>query len=333
MKKIKAVDLFCGGGGLSQGLSEAGFDIKAAYDWWEPALNFYNHNIKGHSAYKLDLLDVHLAVKTISKWHPDIIVGGPPCQDFSSAGKRDENGGRANLTLSYAEIVKQVSPKYFLMENVDRALKSRTLAKAREIFRDAGYNLSIAVLDASLCGAPQRRKRTIIVGTKDHPSNIMIPLYMDAQAKKPMTIRDYVGESFGIDFYYRHPRSYARRGVFSIDEPSPTVRGVNRPVPRGYPGHPGDAAPVDDNLRPLTTKERSILQTFPAEWEMIGTKHEVEQIIGNAVPVKLGTFVGKAIISYLSSAKLREVIDRRALDWSSNEEPYLQKSERDDIEE
>ncbi len=333
MKKIKAVDLFCGGGGLSQGLSEAGFDIKAAYDWWEPALNFYNHNIKGHSAYKLDLLDVPLAVKTISKWSPDIIVGGPPCQDFSSAGKRDENGGRANLTLSYAEIVKQVSPKYFLMENVDRALKSRTLAKALEIFRGAGYHLSIAVLDASLCGAPQRRKRTIIVGTKDHPSNIMIPLYMDAQAKKPMTIRDYVGESFGIDYYYRHPRSYARRGVFSIDEPSPTVRGVNRPVPRGYPGHPGDAAPVDENLRPLTTKERSILQTFPEEWEMVGSKHEVEQIIGNAVPVKLGAFVGKAIISYLSSAKLRDVIDRRAASWNSTEEPYLQKGERDDTEE
>lgn len=226
-----------------------------------------------------------------------MIVGGPPCQDFSSAGKRDESGGRAELTTAYAQIVCKVRPQLFIMENVDRAIKASIYQKALNMFADAGYHLTIAVLDASLCGVPQKRKRVVVVGSLKKASVSLTDIYKEMQSDKPMTIRDYLGNSLGIDFYYRHPRSYARRGIFSIDEPSPTVRGVNRPIPSGYLGHPGDAAPVaTKNLRPLTTKERSLIQTFPAEWVMVGAKSEVEQIIGNAVPVKLGEFVGRAIM-------------------------------------
>ena len=96
MNKFRTVDLFCGGGGLSQGLQNAGFDIVAAFDAWNPAVDFYNQNIKGHFAYNQDLSDTDDAVRQIMQWHPSVIVGGPPCQDFSSAGKRDENGGKRN---------------------------------------------------------------------------------------------------------------------------------------------------------------------------------------------------------------------------------------------
>ena len=114
-----------------------------------------------------------------------------------------------------------------------------------------------------------------------------------------MTLREFFGDELGIEFYYRHPRSYARRGIFSIDEPSPTVRGVNRPIPNGYPGHDGDAAPVNTpGLRPLTTKERSRIQTFPARWDLVGAKSDLEQIIGNAVPVNLGAFIGNALTEF-----------------------------------
>ena len=296
MNKFRTVDLFCGGGGLSQGLQNAGFDIVASFDFWIPAIDFYNQNIKGHSAYQQDLSNVEESVERIRKWKPSVIVGGPPCQDFSSAGKRDENGGRAELTIAYARIVTAIRPQLFVMENVDRALKALTYKQAIKIFADAGYHMTIAVLDASLCGVPQKRKRVVVVGSLKEPAKSLVEVYRQMQSDTPMTIRDYLGDSLGIDYYYRHPRSYARRGVFSIDEPSPTVRGVNRPIPGGYAGHPGDAAPVNTpNLRPLTTKERSLIQTFPREWELVGAKSEVEQIIGNAVPVKLGEFIGNAI--------------------------------------
>ena len=293
---MRIVDLFCGGGGLSYGLSEAGHEVVAAFDWWQPALDFYNHNIHGHQAYKLDLSNVELSVAEIRKWRPQVIVGGPPCQDYSSAGKRDENGGRASLTTSYAKIVTAIRPRMFVMENVERAIKTRTYRDALRIFKEAGYGLAVAVLDASLCGAPQARKRIVVVGGLNIDTSAIIDIYRAHQSHEPMTLRDYFGDELGVEYYYRHPRSYARRGIFSIDEPSPTVRGVNRPVPNGYPGHKGDAAPRDaPNLRPLTTRERSRIQTFPQEWELIGSKSDVEQIVGNAVPCALGEFVGVAL--------------------------------------
>lgn len=296
MNKFRTVDLFCGGGGLSQGLQNAGFDVVASFDFWNAAIDFYNQNIKDHHAYQQDLSNVAESVERIKKWNPAVIVGGPPCQDFSSAGKRDEDGGRAALTISYAKIVTTIRPQLFIMENVDRALKAQTYRQAIKIFADAGYHMTIAVLDASLCGVPQKRKRVVVVGSLKEPSISLVEVYKKNQSKEPMTVRDYFGDSLGIDYYYRHPRSYARRGVFGVDEPSPTVRGVNRPIPKGYEGHPGDAAPVSTpNLRPLTTKERSLIQTFPKEWVLDGAKSEVEQIIGNAVPVKLAEFIGRAI--------------------------------------
>ena len=297
MNKFRTVDLFCGGGGLSQGLQDAGFDIVASFDFWTPAIDFYNRNIKGHSAYQQDLSNIEESVERIRKWDPSVIVGGPPCQDFSSAGKRDENGGRAELTIAYAKIVTAIRPQLFIMENVDRALKAKTYKEAIKIFSDAGYYMTISILDASLCGVPQKRKRAVVVGSLKQPSISIIDIYKQRQSQTPMTIRDYLGDSLDIEFYYRHPRSYARRGIFSIDEPSPTVRGVNRPIPKGYAGHPGDAASIaTPNLRPLTTKERSLIQTFPKDWDLFGAKSEIEQIIGNAVPVKLAEFIGKAII-------------------------------------
>ncbi len=324
MNKFRAVDLFCGGGGLSQGLVNAGFDIVAAFDWWQPAIDFYNHNITGHSAYKLDLSNTGEAIREISKWKPNVIVGGPPCQDFSSAGKRDEGGGRAELTTSFATIVAALRPQLFVMENVERALKSETYKVALGIFARAGYNMTISVLEASLCGVPQNRKRAVVVGVLKNAESSLIDIYREMQAPKPMTVKDYLGDSLGTEYYYRHPRSYARRAIFSIDEPSPTIRGVNRPIPSGYAGHPGDAISIKTGkVRPLTTKERSLLQTFPSEWSMIGNKSELEQIIGNAVPVKLAEFIGKAIVRWDNDENLVSLAENDQFEYPL-EKPLVQ---------
>lgn len=300
--KIKVVDLFAGCGGLSLGLAGAGFDVLAGIDNWEPTIDIYKANFD-HEAIQLDLSDESLSIKTISRYKPDIIVGGPPCQDFSSAGKRDEDGGRADLTLSFANIVAKVKPKYFLMENVDRILKSKKLPDAFKIFKKAGYGLSFRVLNASYCGTPQARKRFFLFGELGGDDNVL-DFYFDKNlSTKPMTIREYLGNSLKTDFYYRHPRNYNRRAVFSIDEPSPTIRGVNRPIPKGYKGHSNDASPINDKVRPLTTKERALIQTFPESFVWVGKKTHLEQIIGNAVPVKLAEFVGKCILEYIADNK------------------------------
>ncbi len=294
----RVVDLFAGGGGLSLGFRNAGFKVVAAYDNWPAAIEFYRKNIREHPICALDL-GADSAVDVLRSQQPSMIVGGPPCQDFSSAGKRLECQ-RASLTVAFAKIVAAIKPAIFLMENVERAKNSKAFAEARNILHEAGYGMTAAVLDACLCGVPQRRKRLFLFGDLAGKDHQLIPYIIKAQRIKPMTVRDYLGDSLGVEYYYRHPRSYARRGVFSIDEPSPTVRGVNRPVPAGYTGHPGDPVPISPKIRPLTTRERSLIQTFPPEFDTSGPKSEVEQIIGNAVPVKLAEFVANRIKEYLA---------------------------------
>lgn len=294
---MNTVDLFCGCGGLSLGFQNAGYDILAAFDNWEEAIDIYGRNFD-HPIYKQDLTDVETTSELVANLHPDIIIGGPPCQDFSSAGTRDEDNGRGILTVCYANIVSNVHPEWFVMENVEQIVGTNKLERARQIYTDAGYGLTQVILDASLCGVPQKRKRFFLIGKLGEEDDFLTNHLMAHIADHPMTVRDYVGDDWGIDYYYRHPRSYARRGVFSIDEPSPTVRGVNRPIPNGYHLHPGD--PVDnlEGIRCLTTRERSIIQTFPPNYILEGTKTNLEQMIGNAVPVNLATFVGNAILEY-----------------------------------
>ena len=299
---MRVVDLFCGCGGLSLGFIEAGFNLVAAFDNWDDAITVYHNNFK-HPVFKQDLSDVEDSAKKVSEYHPDMIIGGPPCQDFSSAGKRDENNGRGDLTVDYAHIIEKVRPEWFVMENVDRILKTTKLKEAISIYKSCGYGLTKIVLNASRCGVPQRRKRFIMIGHLGEQDDFMLKVLEERQSDKEMTIRDYMGNELDVDFYYRHPRSYARRGIFSIDEPSPTIRGVNRPMPAGYTLHHNDPVTTLEGIRPLTALERSMIQTFPKNFKFLGTKTNLEQMIGNAVPVNLGKFVADSINSYLGVVK------------------------------
>lgn len=115
-------------------------------------------------------------------------------------------------------------------------------------------------------------------------------------AEERLTVKDYLKDEIDIEFYYRHPRNYSRRSVFSVFEPSPTIRGVNRPVPPGYIGNHLDSSPPSE-VRPLTTLERSRIQTFPIDWDWRTNNRNgsTELQLGNAVPVNLASFVAKGI--------------------------------------
>ena len=294
---MKVIDLFSGCGGLSLGFQNAGFEIVAGFENWQPAIDIYKANFQ-HPVIRTDLSQIS-DYSIFLDLKPDMIIGGPPCQDFSSAGKRNEDNGRGDLTVNFAEIIANVCPKWFVMENVERIITTHKLKTAKQIFKSNGYGLTEMVLDASYCGVPQARKRFFLIGLLDAEDDFLSYYLTKNLAKKPMTIYDYLGKSLGIEYYYRHPRSYARRGVFSIYEPSPTIRGVNRPMPKGYTKHDGDPVESLENIRPLTTTERSCIQTFPENFKWFGSKTEQEQIVGNAVPVNLAKFVGNAIMEYI----------------------------------
>lgn len=294
---MRTVDLFAGCGGMSLGFANAGFNIVAAFDSWYPAIEVYRQNFQ-HPIFAKDLSEEDVC-DLITSFSPEMIIGGPPCQDFSSAGKRDENLGRGDLSLVFAKIIARIKPKWFVMENVDRIEKSRVLEQVLAIFKKSGYGLTSGILNASYCGVPQSRKRYFLIGEIDGEDNILSHYIKKNQANQPMTVFDYLGNDLGIEYFYRHPRSYQRRAIFSIHEPSPTIRGVNRPIPKTYKKHQGDLCDINDKLRPLTTIERSYIQTFPKTFKFLGNKSDVEQMIGNAVPVKLAEYVAHCILEYI----------------------------------
>ncbi len=296
MHKWNTVDLFSGCGGMSLGFQNVGFRLLAAFDNWRPAVDVYKDNFK-HPIYNLDL-SKEQSIEFVNSLKPNVIIGGPPCQDFSIAGKRDERLGRANLTISFAKIVAAVRPEWFVMENVYTIGKSKVLHNAIQIFKNGGYGLTTEILDASYCGVPQARRRFFMIGCLNSKDQFLKPYLDKNKSEKQMTIHDYLGDSLGTEYYYVHPRSYKRRAVFSIHEPSSTIRGVNRPIPKCYKKHPGDVVAVSLGVRSLTPIERAAIQTFPSSFKFSGTKTSVEQIIGNAVPVRLAEYVAKSIREY-----------------------------------
>lgn len=293
--KYKVIDMFSGCGGMSLGFQNAGFEILSAYDNWDIAIKVYQENFK-HPIFKKDLSDISISEEIINQ-SPDIVIGGPPCQDFSIAGKRVFDGGRANLTLAFSLIIDKVKPKWFVMENVYNIEKSPIFNITLENFKKTGYGITKHIFDASYMGVPQMRKRCFVIGKLGAEDNFLLEKLICSLSKERMTVSQYLGDKLSTKYYYMHPRSYARRAIFSVDEPSSTIRGVNRPIPSNYQPHGADKTSNLSLVRCLTTKERSQIQTFPENFVFQGSKSAMEQLIGNAVPVRMAEYIARIILN------------------------------------
>lgn len=169
------LDLFCGAGGFTCGLEKVGFKVLAGIDNDEAALKTFeaNHDKSKAILHDLSETDYKLFDKidsVINNKKVDILVGGPPCQGFSVAGKRLEDDPRNTLWNAYVDIVKHYSPKILVLENVP-AIKSlykgEVAKKIIESFNGLGYFTDFKILLASDYGVPQNRKRAFFVAIKD----------------------------------------------------------------------------------------------------------------------------------------------------------------------
>ena len=173
-KKLKVIDLFCGVGGLSYGFAnDDNFEIVAAneilpkmakaYSLNHPAVKIYVEDIKDFSAGKIEN---DLGVRATEV---DIIVGGPPCQAYSTVGKRLIDDPRGKLFQEYYRVLKEFNPKLFLFENVKGLLSiqgGELLGTILSLFESLGYKVQYKLLNAADFGAPQTRERVIIIGSK-----------------------------------------------------------------------------------------------------------------------------------------------------------------------
>lgn len=164
---MNVVSLFSGGGGLDLGFISEDYNIIWAIDNEPNAVATYRKNIGEHIILAdINAINIHEIPKA------DVLIGGPPCQSFSLAGKRDIDDPRGMLVWRYLEILKTTKPKAFVFENVIGLLsaKNNNGVKVLDIlqneFRKLGYNISVKVMNAVDYGVPQRRKRLIIVGLR-----------------------------------------------------------------------------------------------------------------------------------------------------------------------
>lgn len=170
MAGLKVLDLFSGAGGLSYGFELAGFDVQNAVDFWPDALETLRHNSPNTQTHLIDLGDVEATDIFLSKIEvPDVVIGGPPCQGFSIAGKRDPGDPRNRLYKGFIRAIEFHKPLAFVMENVPTINSPTNRELFNEIlndFKGLGYQVEFKVLLASQYGVPQNRKRMFIVGTR-----------------------------------------------------------------------------------------------------------------------------------------------------------------------
>lgn len=316
---MKFVELFAGAGGLGLGLQATGMHHLLSIERGDAP-----HSVlvgTGHYALQMDLKDVGNACIAMRQ-RPDVIVGGPPCQDFSAFGNRTP-GVNALMTVHYAQIICIVRPSWFLFENVPRAATSSEYRSARTLWKRAGYGLTEIVVNAMDYGVPQDRKRFIAIGRLDERDGFLEHEIKAAASSTPMTIRDMLDpEEYAEDaellqkgIFFSKPWMGGkdqpnRRGVRSIDDQAGTVTSSfhKKVSSDAYTPHPRDAGLFAD-VHWLTLSQIARIQGFPDRYDFRGknfgyssdpaagwSDEKVALMIANAVPAPLAKALGQCIV-------------------------------------
>ena len=223
--KLVAIDLFCGCGGFSYGFQEAGFEMVLGIDMWKDATVTYKHNLPNACVINEDITNVGAAdmLKKINMTSDeiDVIIGGPPCQGFSVSGKRMIDDPRNKLYKSYVELVDNIRPKMFVMENVPgliRLFGGKVKEEVLHDFSSIGYRVTVQQLSSDDYGVPQQRKRVFFVGINKEkmPEDVEfsfpkatfgIPANPAITCKEAISDLDFVPDdvSLGEDIAYKLP--------------------------------------------------------------------------------------------------------------------------------
>lgn len=310
------LDLFCGCGGMTQGLKK-NLNIICGIDIWDRAIESYskNHN---HLALCEDLMEFSpdKLDKLLNK-KIDIIVGGPPCQGFSMAGKRDINDPRNSLFMEFYKYLTYFKPKAFIMENVMGILSMKTKKNIKVIDiimekLNENYNCCINKLYASDFGVPQNRRRVIIIGIRKNlniiPKEIK-PIITNKDDRIPVSTvllkqsevdnKQYLSEKAIDGIKRKKERMKEKKNGFGaqflkLDKPSYTI-----PARYWKDGYDALVKYSDDKIRRLTVLELKRIQSFPDNYILCGNKKEQIIQIGNAVACDFAFHLGKYIIDTL----------------------------------
>ena len=192
---IQAVDLFCGAGGLTRGLLDAGISVVAGIDFNDDCRYAYSHNNEGAIFIHKSVADItHEELKTLFKSREvRLLCGCAPCQTFSTMNQRDEGrrrrDGRWTLLLEFGRLVSEVKPELITMENVPGLRGKDVFEKFVSTLEDNRYHIDCRIVDCSEYGMPQRRQRLVLLASLLGEIRIPTPEEWDAS---PKTVEDTI---------------------------------------------------------------------------------------------------------------------------------------------
>ncbi len=250
----KAIALFAGIGGMSLGLKQAGFNVVGHVEFDKPVRDIYEKNFKKSRYLGSDIRDV--SSKEVSKWKEEfgeieILAGGPPCQGFSLAGKRNVFDPRNQLFNEFARVAKILQPKFVILENVRTLLSMEapdgSLIKDYLIsaFDKAGYVCQYRAINAADYGVPQSRERVIFIGTRKTKNGLQKCLFPEAthsdketgsllgNLKPYRTFRDATKDLEGLESGEKSERDMWH---FAVSHPDHVIE-MLRDVPEGKSAH------------------------------------------------------------------------------------------------
>ena len=317
-QKLNVLDLFCGCGGMSKGLIDSGLNVIAGIDIWDKAINSYQKNLN-HLGICDDISKIPpdlFKEKYINDIPIDIIVGGPPCQGFSIAGKRDTKDPRNSLFMEYVKYLNYFNPKAFIMENVIGILSMKNSNNVKVIdiimeLLEVKYNCIICKLYASDFEVPQNRRRVIIIGIRKdlninptEPKAILtkserIPVSKILLLKEEVDKKTFLSEKAIAGIKAKKEKAKKEGNGFGaqflrMDEPSFTI-----PARYWKDGYDALVKYNEKEIRRLTILELKRIQSFPDNYYLDGNKKDQIMQIGNAVACRFAYHLGKHIINIL----------------------------------
>ncbi|MBZ9705365.1 DNA cytosine methyltransferase [Mesorhizobium sp. ESP7-2] len=330
-RDLTAVSLFTGGGGLTLGLEEAGFKTLFATDIEKASADTFARNHPGTPFYLKDVQHFtkeEILAATGGKT-VDLVVGGPPCQGFSTLGDQNPADPRNGLFWRFVRIVEWLEAPCFLMENVNYLRTQYGGRFEREIvaaFERRGFRVWVATLNAADFGCPQVRKRVFFFGTRIGGS-FDWPLPTHGPGRLPYATVWSAIADLASPHSDAPNHSHLRHSERVVARYNLVPEGGRMPPPSKLPAEirrknfgntykrlhrdrpsltlvPGNNAfPIHPTLhRSLSAREAARLQTFPDSYEFVGNRAEQCRLVGNAVPVALARSIGESINDYLMAA-------------------------------
>lgn len=336
------IDSFCGAGGLGLGLQRAGFDILLSFDIDPKCIDTIKKNKKyfNHPAETADIADMLggalLRKCNLKRGELFLLAGGPPCQGFSIQRRGDDVDARNDLVLKYGQLINELFPRYFVMENVTGLAGKRGKTILQQLIEDVesiGYTVHVNLLDAQDYGVPQRRKRYIVVGERN---DMGVHYEYPPSTNKRRTVRDVIGKlplppEDGTDHPHISLHRRDRLSKLNLQRIQAIKEGQGRddlPEALRADCHKVDSSVIGfrsvygrmawDDVAPTITarfdsftrgqfghpvqdrsislREGALLQTFPMDFSFTGNKVDIARQIGNAVPPLMAEAIGKSIL-------------------------------------